>query len=335
MRKALAGRGSLRRERGNRVGRLAIGSCQRKRAQQLQRQRSKNNVKLTQIFLIALSSIALAISPASAAKNSGNEQGEQESLAVYLLKQLNEREQIAYKKYETAIESGDVDQVKRELQSVIDGYDKLITDAPNYAPGYVSYGLMLNRTGNRDASYAMFLKADELDPMVPVVKNQLGNYMAEEGKYTEAYGFYLLARDLDPKQSLYDYQLGNLLIAYRDYFVGDGLFTERAIDEHIQQHFRMAMINSPKDLSFKMRYAQSFFDVENPDWVAALETWQELYKSAGSEYEQQIVRLYTARVRYELQHHQAARKLLKQIDHPSLAESKQVLLDSINSKYPQ
>lgn len=260
---------------------------------------------------------------------------EEENLAVYLLKQLNEREQLAYQRYETAVAAEDVDQIKRELQSVIDGYDKLITDAPDFAPAYVSYGLMLNRTGNREASYAMFLKADELDPMVPVVKNQLGNYMAEEGKYTEAYGFYLLARDLDPKEPLYEYQLGNLLVAYRKYFVADGLFTWEEIDQQLQEHFRRAASLDKKDVSFQMRYAQSFFDVENPDWEKGLEVWQQLYSKAGSDYEQQVVRLYTARVRFEMGHHRAARKLLKQIDHPSLAESKQTLLEGINDKYPQ
>lgn len=260
---------------------------------------------------------------------------QQQSLAVYLLKQLNEREQLAYEKYERAIEAGDVDQVKRELQSILNGYEKLINDDPDFAPSYVSYGLMLNRTGNRDESYAIFLKADQLDPLLPVVKNQLGNYMAEEGKYEEAYGFYLLAAELDPRESLYPYQIGNLLVAYREHFLLDGLFTNPEIDQQIVGSFEQAVGLSPKELSYKMRYAQSFFDIENPHWETALEVWQELYKHAGSESEQQVVRLYTARVRYELGHHRAALKILEKIDHPSLQESKQTILDALNADYPE
>ncbi|MDQ8204099.1 hypothetical protein [Pelagicoccus sp. SDUM812003] len=286
--------------------------------------------------LCALSSAPLALAKKAKTAKSNAETPSDQSLAFYLLKQLQEREQAAMQKYETAISEEDVAQIKRELQSVIDGYDKLITDAPDYAPAYIAYGLLLNRTGNREASYAMFLKADELDPMVPVVKNQLGNYMAEEGKYMEAYGFFLMARDLAPQESLYYYQLGNLLLAYRDYFMDEGLFADyQEMDRAIQDNFREAMIYSPSDISLKMRYAQSFFDIEDPDWMAALEIWQELYDQAGSEFEKQMVRLYTARVRYELGHHRAARKLLKQVDHPSLDESKQVVLDSLNAKYPE
>lgn len=286
-------------------------------------------ISITAVAAVTLSSSAVAQTPATT-------ESETTSLAVYLLHQLNEREQLAYEKFESAVTEEDVDQVRRELQSVVDGYERLVADSPNFAPLYVSYGLMLNRTGNRDEANAMFLKADQLDPMLPVVKNQLGNYMAEEGKYAEAYGFYMLARDLDPKQSLYPYQIGNLLVAYRKFFIADELFNGPEIDAQILSTFKAAAKNAEKgDISYKMRYAQAFFDVDNPNWELALELWQELYSAAGSEYEQQIVHLYIARVRFELGHHQAARKLLNKIDHPSLDESKQTLLNSIEEKYPQ
>ncbi len=287
--------------------------------------------KHASLILCALS--ALIALPVHAKKK--DDAAPQTNLAVYLLKQLNEREEEAYTRYESAVAEEDVDQVRRELQSIIHGYEKLIADSPDYAPAYASFGLMLNRTGNRDEANAMFLKADQLDPMMPVIKNQLGNYMAEEGKYTEAYGFYMLARDLAPDEPLYHYQLGNLLVAYRKYFLADGLFTPEEIDDQIIRSFRAATRRAPKEISYKMRYAQAFFDIENPDWEIALNVWQELYKAAGSEYEQQVVRLYTARVRFELGHYTAARKLIDQIDHPSLDETKQKLLDEINAKYPE
>lgn len=287
---------------------------------------------LAPIILLAIALVLqLSLHGDSQEKNQPNEQS---NLAVFLLKQLNDREQEAYKKYETATSEEDIDQVRRELQSIIDGYEKLLAASPNYAPAYVSYGLMLNRTGNTEASYGIFLKADELDPMIPVVKNQLGNRMAEEAKYTEALGFYMLARDLEPTQSLYQYQIGNLLVAFRPHFIDDGLYTPLEIDSAIIDHFQKAYHLDPTEIAYKMRYAQAFFDIDNPDWEAALITWQELYKAAGSEYEQQVIRLYTARVRLEMKHHTAARKLLKQIDHPSLDESKDKLLGELNTLYP-
>ncbi|MBK1878293.1 hypothetical protein [Pelagicoccus mobilis] len=290
---------------------------------------------LPTLLILALAATLPFTAQAKKKKKNAEEPIEQTNLAVYLLKQLNEREEEAYDRYETAVAEEDVDQVRRELQSIINGYEKLIASSPDYAPAYVSYGLMLNRTGNRDAANAIFLKADELDPMVPVVKNQLGNFMAEEGKYTEALGFFMLARDLAPEEALYQYQIGNLLVAYRKFFVGDGLYAAEEIDDHIINHFQKAYHLNPGEISYKMRYAQAFFDVDYPDWETALVTWQELYRAAGSEYEEQVVKLYIARVRFEMGHHTAARKLIKQIDHPSLDESKKSLLGSINAEYPQ
>jgi len=259
------------------------------------------------------------------------------SLAVYLLEQLNEREQLAYQRYESAVSAEDVDQVRRDLQSVIDGYESLIAQSPDFAPAFVSYGLMLNRTGNRDEANAAFLKADLLDPMLPVVKNQIGNYLAEEGEYLQAYGFYLLARDLDPKQSLYAYQIGNLLVAYRKFFLDDGLMSPFEIDQQILENFEQAVRHSPRGdkVSYRLRHAQAYFDVDNPDWQEALELWQQLLTNAGSDYEKQVVRIYLARVRLELGHHQAARKLLKQVEEPSLEESRQSILDLVDAEYPQ
>lgn len=259
-----------------------------------------------------------------------SDSGKGESMAVFMLKQLNEREERAYERYERAIAADDVAQVKGELQSVVDGYDALISQSPAFAPAYVSYGLMLNRIGETKPSYAMFLKADELDPNIAIVKNQLGNYMAEEGKYPEAYGFYLQAIDLAPKEPLYYVQAGNILLAYRKFFVADALFTSQEIDAEIQERFRRAAKISPDDHSYKLRYAQSFFEIENPNWEKALETWQEMMSHAVSEDERQVVTLYIARVRFELGHHSAVRKLLKKVDHPNMQKTKQDLLDALD-----
>lgn len=290
---------------------------------------------LRSLQLLAFAAIATCATPFGRAADTPPTPAHGTSMAAFLLKQLNEREQEAYKRYEIAIEASDVHRVRQELQAIIDEYNSIISQAPNFAPAYVSFGLMLNRTGNREESYTMFLKADELDPMLPVVKNQLGNYMAEEGKYQEALGFYMLAHDLDPKQSLYDYQIGQILVAYRKFFIDDKLFNAQEIDEQIVARFKRAMKNSPNETAFRMRYAQSFFDVDNPDWEEALEAWQVLYKFAGTDKERQLVRLYTARVRYEMGHFGAARKLLKQIDDPELEESKRTIAQAIDTDYPR
>jgi tetratricopeptide (TPR) repeat protein len=257
------------------------------------------------------------------------------SMAAYLLKDLNEREQSAYKRYEKALATEDVHSIETELQSIVDGYEALISAAPNYAAAFISYGMMLHRIGERIPSNAMLIRADQIDPYHAIVKNQLGNYQAEEGNYPEAMAFYQMAVDLRPDEPLYHYQLGNLLFSYRKFFIDDKLFLPEGIDLEIQNRFRKAAMLAPAHLPYRLRYAQSFFDIATPNWEAALEEWQQLVNFVESPEEKQMMQLYMAKTRFEMGHHTAARKIINGIDDPSLAHSKDILLKQINAKHPR
>lgn len=258
-----------------------------------------------------------------------------ESMAAYVLKQLNDREQAAYARYEKALAKEDVHSVQTELQSIVDGYERLINASPEFAAAYISYGMMLHRIGERVTSNAILARADELDPYHAIVKNQLGNYQAEEGNYLEAMAFYNMAIDLRPEEPLYHYQLGNLLFAYKKFFIDDKLFLLDGIDLEIQKNFREAAMLAPAHLPYRLRYAQSFFDVARPNWEAALEEWQQLVDFVESPEEKQMMQLYMARTRFLMGHHTAARKIINKIDEPSLEHSKQLLIDEINAKHPR
>ena len=225
--------------------------------------------------------------------------------------------------------------IETELQSIVDGYEALISAAPNYAAAFISYGMMLHRIGERIPSNAMLIRADQIDPYHAIVKNQLGNYQAEEGNYPEAMGFYQMAIDLRPDEPLYHYQLGNLLFSYKKFFIDDKLFLPEGIDLEIQNRFRKAAMLAPAHLPYRLRYAQSFFDIARPNWEAALEEWQQLVNFVESPEEKQMMQLYMAKTRFEMGHHTAARKIINGIDDPSLEHSKDILLKQINAKHPR
>ncbi|MEM9159787.1 MAG: hypothetical protein AAGB46_12140 [Verrucomicrobiota bacterium] len=291
---------------------------------------------VTMFGLLSIASLFFAALPIEAKKKSDKQLQEEEiaeetgTMAFHLLAQLNEREQEAYTAYSTALDEGDIDKIKRDLQSIVDGYDKLIGIAPDYAPAFVSYGQMLKRIGERDAANAMFIRADEIDPGLPLVKNQLGNYMAEEGKFLEALGYYLIAAKLAPDEALYPYQMGNLLQSYKKLFIAEKMYKPKTIDMKIQENFKKAMDLSPEKTEYQFRYAQSFFEVSNPNWMLALEQWHDLANKAGGEFEKQLVLISTARVRIELGHVTAAKKILKDLDHPEVQNARLELYGMID-----
>ena len=286
------------------------------------------------LLLLAIPLAAVSFGQEAAESDTG-ETPSSESMAAYLLKDLNEREQSAYKRYERALATEDVHSIKTELQSIVDGYEALISAAPNYVAAFISYGMMLHRIGERIPSNAMLIRADQIDPYHAIVKNQLGNYQAEEGNYPEAMGFYQMAIDLRPNEPLYHYQLGNLLFSYKNFFIDDKLFLPEGIDLEIQNRFRKAAMLAPAHLPYRIRYAQSFFDIAKPNWEAALEEWQQLVNFVESPEEKQMMQLYMAKTRFEMGHHTAAQKIIKWIDEPSLEHSKDILLKQINAKHPR
>tara|TARA_B100000212_G_scaffold341222_2_gene323806 strand:- start:1214 stop:2104 length:891 start_codon:yes stop_codon:yes gene_type:complete len=286
------------------------------------------------LLLLAIPLVAVSFGQEAAESDTG-ETPSSESMAAYILKDLNDREQSAYKRYERALATEDVHSIETELQSIVDGYEALISAAPNYVAAFISYGMMLHRIGERIPSNAMLIRADQIDPYHAIVKNQLGNYQAEEGNYPEAMGFYQMAIDLRPDEPLYHYQLGNLLFSYKNFFIDDKLFLPGGIDLEIQNRFRKAAVLAPAHLPYRLRYAQSFFDVARPNWEAALEEWQQLVDFVESPEEKQMMQLYMAKTRFEMGHHTAAHKIIKGIDEPSLEHSKGILLEQINAKHPR
>ena len=287
------------------------------------------------VLLLLVIPLAAVSFGQEAAESDTGETPSSESMAAYLLKDLNGREQSAYKRYEKALVTEDVHSIETELQSIVDGYEALISAAPNYVAAFISYGMMLHRIGERIPSNAMLIRADQIDPYHAIVKNQLGNYQAEEGNYPEAMGFYQMAIDLRPDEPLYHYQLGNLLFSYKNFFIDDKLFLPEGIDLEIQNRFRKAAMLAPAHLPYRLRYAQSFFDIARPNWEAALEEWQQLVNFVESPEEKQMMQLYMAKTRFEMGHHTAAQKIIKGIDEPSLEHSKDILLKQINAKHPR
>ena len=118
---------------------------------------------------------------------------------------------------------------------------------------------MLHRIGERKTSNAILARADELDPYHAIVKNQLGNYQAEEGNYLEAMAFYNMAIDLRPDEPLYHYQMGNLLFAYKKFFIDDKLFLIDGIDLEIQKKIPGSRHAGPAHLPYRLRYASKLF----------------------------------------------------------------------------
>ncbi len=235
----------------------------------------------------------------------------------------------------------DPEKFRTEAQDLTNSYEDFLKKYHDYAPGYAAYGVWLGKVDMRKQSAAILLKSNELfgkeakagGATTPafartwaLVKNQLGNYIAEEGRPLEAVSYFIAATELTPNEPLYHYQLGTLLYEARSDFVNSGEWTRAAVDQAMSRAFRRAAELAPDRIEFTYRYAESFYDLDSPDWDEALKAWAALEDRAGSDVERQTMRLHAAHILIIQEKFDHARALLATITEEPLQKQKQKLL---------
>lgn len=248
-----------------------------------------------------------------------------ESMAERSLKRIVERQKELFAEAMKQGDKLDESTFHQQVQRVAHDYERLLRENPDFAAGYAAYGYMLSKVDMRKEAMAMLLKANQLDSDIPLVKNQLGNLLAEDGKPQQAAPYYLAAIKLEPQEPLYHYQLGLLLAEARDEFLKGGEWTRETLEATMLNAFRRASELAPDRFEFSYRLAEAYYDLENPDWDAALKLWSALEEKATTAIERQTMRLHAANILIKIGKQDHARALLGTIDEPKLQGQKQKL----------
>jgi tetratricopeptide (TPR) repeat protein len=250
-----------------------------------------------------------------------------ESLPERSLKQIIERQKTLLADAAKAGNNFDKESLRAQLQSLADEYELLLQGSPDFAAAWADYGYLLEKLEMPREAAGVLLKADKLDPHIPLVKNELGNILAEDGKPLEAVNYYVAAIQLDPKEPLYHYQLGLLLYEARDDFISKGVYTRADLERRMHDAFRRAAELAPERLEFTYRYAESFYDLTvSPDWEGAFQAWAALADKASSPTERQTMLLHEANVRLKQHRAPEARAILAEVTEPTLQIQKQKLV---------
>ena len=269
-------------------------------------------------ILAAALAVLLAAGPAAA-----------ETLAERNLKEIVARQKGIFARAEAEKDHPDQAWLRGEVQGVLNSYDVLIQKSPDFAAAYVAYGLLLSQVGmNREAA-AMLLKANKLDPAIPLVKNEMARLLAEDGKVADALPWLTAAIELEPKEPVYHYHLGKLLTEGRDDLIATGQFTRAQLDKNMLEAFGHAAELAPGVYAYSYRAAEAYYDLETPQWDEALKRWSALEEQAKPGIEQQTIRLHAANVLIKLGRVDHARALMVTVTEPVLQKQKQTLLDEL------
>ena len=251
---------------------------------------------------------------------------ESETMAERSLKNIAEKQRALFAGAEKQGDKLDPEAFRTQVQSLTHEYERLLRDNPKFALAAAAYGGLLGKVGMRKEAAAMLLKANQLDSDLPFVKNQLGGYLAEEGKPLDAAPYFLAAIKLAPNEPIYHYQLATLLVEARDDFLRSGEWTRAALDQAMANGFKRAAELAPERFELAYRYAESFYDLAKPDWDAALKAWAALEDQAQTPVERQTMRLHAANVLIKQGKPDHARTLIVTVDEPALQGQKQKLV---------
>ncbi len=281
-------------------------------------------------FALGCASVAAVRADAPAPKPSADEAP---ANAERELKAIFDRQQALLATAAGKTSQTELEDLHTQFQQLTNDYEDYIGKYPALAAGYVSYALFLQKPviDERRRAAALLLKANALNPDLPIVKNQLGNYLAEEGKPIEALNYFLAAVKLAPKEPLYHYQIGTLITEARDDFLKTGEWTRAALDKSMQDAFEQAMMLSPGNIPYAYRYCESFYDLEQPEWDDALANWRALEGKSATVLEKQTIRLHEANILIKQGKSAEARALLLTVTQDALQTQKQKLVAALDA----
>jgi tetratricopeptide (TPR) repeat protein len=253
----------------------------------------------------------------------------QSTLADKRLADIAMREENVYKRIAEDPEFYSSGDIKRHVTDLIGAYSAYLIDHPKDVNALILYGKLLRRVERFDEAFNTFLQADEIEPNIAVVKQQIGTYMAEGGKPKAALPFYLRAVELEPETAIYHFALGQLLHEFRTTYIKEGIFTRDALEREMLKAFNKAVALEPNAFDLKMRLGEAYYDLSSPDWKSALLHWNKMRKEAKNELQAEILDLHRARVMAKLGRSGEAITLAQKVQTPGLQRSKQQVLDEI------
>lgn len=223
----------------------------------------------------------------------------------------------------------------RRIDKIIRQYEAFIDENPTNIFAHILFGKFLRSAGFIEEANEVFMVANKKDPKVAVIKQQIGNYLAEKGQFALALPYFLSAIEIEPTTAVYHFQLGELLSTFKESFIASKIITPEKFDIQILNAFRQAS-KIDSSWTYRIRHAEAYFDIDTPRWEEALPLWTELEKLAPNKKEIDIVFLNKARVLIKMRQYDEARALLSKFYSVELEKSRLELLESIptlNNKF--
>ncbi len=186
--------------------------------------------------------------------------------------------------------------IRDRFDPVRKAYLDFIQRYPKYAEGRVAYASFLHDMGDEEGQYVQLTKARDINPSLPSVWNNLGNYYGENGPITNCFICYEKAIQLDPTESVYYQNFGTTVYLYRHDVTNYYHINEQQTFDKALMLYSNATRLDPTNFPLASDVAMTYYGIKPLRTNDALMSWSNALHLAHDEVEREGVYIHLARI---------------------------------------
>ena len=222
--------------------------------------------------------------------------------------------------------------IRERFEPTRKAYLDFIERHPKYAEGRVAYASFLHDMGDEDGQLEQLLKAREINPSLPSIWNNLGNYYGENGPITNCFICYEKAIQLDPTEPVYYQNFGTTVYLYRHDVTNYYHINEKQTFDKALMLYSNATRLDPTNFELASDVAMSYYGIKPLRTNDALTAWTNALKLAHDDIEREGVYIHLARVKFLNGEYVEARAHLGDVTNSMYAELKRRLTRNLDQK---
>jgi tetratricopeptide (TPR) repeat protein len=222
--------------------------------------------------------------------------------------------------------------IRERFEQIRKDYQDFIQRHPNHAEARIAYASFLEDLGDDEGQYQQLIKARDIDPTIPAVWNNLGNYYGENGPTTNAFVCYEKAIQLDPSESVYYQNFGTTVYLYRKDVKEFYHIDEQQVFDKAMLLYSNAMKMDPTNFNLATDVAQTYYGIKPLRLNDALVSWTNALKLAHDEIEREGVYIHFARIKMLAGEYAQAHQQLDVVTNPMYADMKRRVARAINDR---
>ncbi len=234
-------------------------------------------------------------------------------------------EQKAFDLYLEQNGNKNISEIRSKIKSLDLRWEEYLRGNPKNVNALIIYGKYLRKTDRTEEAYKIFQKADKLENHLAIIKQQLATYEGEDKNYKDSYAHLKEAINLEPKNAIYHFQLGELLYLKGTDMAEQNLLSTKDCDAQMIEAFKTAKELDPNNGRYALRYAQTFFDLQEPNCEDALKAFDNALSFAGLNFERDEILIQKTKILLKLKRAQEAQEILKKINSEHLQKEKNYL----------